>query len=164
MNGMPNHLLAKDAFRRIMGCYPTGVCIVTSMQGDEPLGMVVGSFTSISLDPLLVGFFPAKTSRTWAKIAASGRFCVNVLGQHQLEMCKIFASNAADKFANMVHSMSPAGMPIVDDAVAWIDCTISEVHEIGDHYLAVGAVESADSLANLPLVFLRGSYCGVNIQ
>jgi len=164
MKNKENKILDKYEFRGIMGSYPTGVCIITSMQGDTPLGMIVGSFTSISLDPLLVGFFPAKTSQTWSKIAASGRFCVNVLGQHQMEMCKTFASNIQDKFANLVHYSSPAGMPIVEDAVAWIDCTVSEVHEIGDHFLAVGAVESAYSDAHLPLVFLRRKYCGVNIQ
>ena len=65
-------------FRRILGHYPTGVCAITAVSDGRPVGMVVGSFTSISLDPPLVAFLPDRKSTTWAAIQAAGRFCVNV--------------------------------------------------------------------------------------
>lgn len=146
-------------FRDVLGCYPTGVSVITSVHQDVRLGLVVGSFTSISLDPPLVGFFPGKGSRSWPMIEQSGRFCVNVLGGHQIDLCKHFASKVEDKFANVSHGESPSGLPVIDQAVAWIDCRIKDVQEIGDHYLVVGAVESMSrSEIHQPLVFLRGGY------
>ncbi|WP_137897205.1 flavin reductase family protein [Sphingomonas sp. 2SG] len=146
-------------FRDVLGCYPTGVSVITSALQGVRLGLVVGSFTSISLDPPLVGFFPGKGSRSWPLIEQSGRFCVNVLAGHQIDICKHFASKIDDKFADLTHGQSPSGLPIIDEAVAWIDCRIERVQEIGDHYLVVGAVEAmSGSDLHQPLVFLRGAY------
>jgi flavin reductase (DIM6/NTAB) family NADH-FMN oxidoreductase RutF len=120
---------------------------------------VVGTFTSISLDPPLVGFFPSKDSRSWPRIAESGRFCVNILGTHQIDLCKHFASKIDDKFADLSHGVSPSGLPLIDQAVAWIDCRIDSVQEIGDHYFVVGSVEAMGKAESAnPLIFLRGGY------
>lgn len=147
-------------FRTVLGTYPTGVCVVTATGADGARhALVVGSFSSISLDPPLVGFFPDKRSTSWPQIAATGRFCVNVLGAGQLELCKRFAARGADKFADLAHGHSPSGQPLLDDAIAWIDCTVERVEDIGDHYLVVGAVEALDRRdEGNPLVFFRGQY------
>ncbi len=146
-------------FRDVLSCYPTGVCAVTSTDGQEPCGMVIGSFTSISLNPPLVGFFPAKSSTSWPKISATGRFCVNVLSSSQLDGCKHFVSQGEDKFAGLAHRTSPAGLPLLDDAIAWLDCVISEVREIGDHFLVVATVEALGRTERgSPLVFADSSY------
>ncbi|BEV00639.1 flavin reductase family protein [Novosphingobium olei] len=147
-------------FRDVLGSYPTGVCVITAIGDDGARhGLVVGSFTSISLDPPLVGFFPDKRSTTWARIAPTGRFCVNVLGSDQLDLCRRFASRAEDKFAELAHGHSPSGLPLLDDAVAWIDCAIERVVEVGDHWLVVGAVEALGHReAGAPLLFFRGGY------
>lgn len=147
-------------FRDVLGSYPTGVCVVTSQtQAGERLGLAVGSFTSISLDPPLVGFLPDKRSRSWTRIAETGRFCVNVLGSEQLEHCQRFATRADDKFEGVSHGTSPTGLPLLDDALAWIDCTVEQVIEIGDHLLVVGRVLSLERRADgAPLVFYRGGY------
>lgn len=147
-------------FRNVLGTWPTGVCVITSVdaQGTR-LGLVVGSFSSISLDPPLVGFFPDKGSSTWPRIAETGRFCVNVLGADQLDLCKRFAARADDKFAELAHDHTPSGMPLLSDAIAWLDCTVERVEEIGDHYLVVGAVEALDRRdEGTPLLFFRGQY------
>jgi len=146
-------------FRDVLGCYPTGVCVVTSADEDARHGMAVGSFTSISLDPRLVGFFPDKTSSSWPRIQKTGRFCVNVLGGDHLDICRRFASKLADKFEGLTHRRSPGGLPLIDGAVAWIECRIAAVQEVGDHLLVVGAVEAlgkSDDVA--PLLFFRGGY------
>jgi 3-hydroxy-9,10-secoandrosta-1,3,5(10)-triene-9,17-dione monooxygenase reductase component len=146
-------------FREVLGGYPTGVSVITASDGDARYGMVVGSFTSISLDPPLVGFFPDKASRSWIKIERTGRFCVNVLGAHQLEHCKHFSSKVEDKFAGRSHSLTPGGLPLLDDALVWIECEIAQVIEIGDHLLVIGAVSALDRRDDeAPLLFYSGSY------
>ena len=151
-------------FRDVLGTYPTGVCVVTAIDTEQQRhALVIGSFSSISLDPPLVGFFPDKKSSTWPLIAATGRFCVNVLGANQLELCQRFAApisqSGQDKFGELAHGASPAGLPLLDDAIAWLDCTLDRVVEIGDHWLVVGAVEALDRRdAGTPLLFFRGGY------
>ncbi len=146
-------------FRDVLGCYPTGVCVVTSAHEGGRHGMAIGSFTSISLNPPLVGFFPDKSSTSWPRIEKTGRFCVNVLAADHLEICQRFASKMADKFEGLSHAQSPAGLPIIEGAVAWIECKIATIHEIGDHLLVVGAVDALEkSEDGAPLLFFRGSY------
>lgn len=147
-------------FRKVLSAYPTGVCVITARATDGGRhAMVVGSFTSISLDPPLVGFFPAATSQSWREMSEIGRFCVNVLAAHQLEDCQRFAARGADKFGDMVHGESPSGQPLIEGALAWLDCTVEGVHEIGDHFLVVGRVEALDRVeTGDPLLFFGGRY------
>jgi len=148
------------AFRDVLGTYPTGVCVVTARNAEgRRFGLVVGSFTSISLDPPLVGFFPDKRSQTWPAIEQTGRFCVNVLGSHQLDLCRRFSAKGDDKFGDLAHFASPSGQPLLDDALAWFDCSVERVVEIGDHWLVVGAVEALGTQGDRgPLLFFRGGY------
>src|ERR1700734_3736222 len=104
------------SFRRVLGHYPTGVCAITAVQDSgEPVGMAVGSFTSVSLQPPLVAFFPDRSSSSWPKIQAAGRFCVNILAAHQEPLCRALASKAQDKFVGIPYRQSTAGLPILDD-------------------------------------------------
>lgn len=147
-------------FRRVLGHYPTGVCVVTAVEpGGAPVGMAVGSFTSVSLDPPLVAFFPDKGSTSWPRIERAGRFCVNVLAADQQPICRQFASKVEDKFAGVSHRLSGGGSPILDDVVAWIDCALHAVHEAGDHFIVLGRVIELDiARAEQPLLFFRGAY------
>ncbi|MFZ2997878.1 flavin reductase family protein [Sphingobium sp.] len=147
-------------FRRVLGHYPTGVCVVTAVEADgTPIAMVVGSFTSVSLDPPLVGFFPARTSSSWPRIEKVGKFCVNVLASDQLPLCRQLASPGAEKFAGVAHRVSTNGSPILDDVVAWIDCTLDAVHEAGDHYIVLGHVLALEiDRPERPLLFFQGNY------
>jgi flavin reductase (DIM6/NTAB) family NADH-FMN oxidoreductase RutF len=147
-------------FRQVLGQYPTGVCVVTAAPPDGPLaGMVVGSFTSVSLDPPLVAFFPDKGSSSWPRIAQAGSFCVNILGEDQEEVCRRFASRAPDKFEGQLHRPAGTGSPIIQDVVAWIDCEIESVQEAGDHYVVLGRVLDLQiDSPRLPLLFFQGGY------
>ena len=150
-------------FRQVLGHFPTGVCVVAAMHEDRPVGMSIGSFFSISLDPALVGFCAAKTSSTWPKIQGAGRFCVSILGEDQEEACRRFASSEPDKFAGLAWDRSPLGSPRLGGALGWIDCTIDAVHEAGDHDIAVGAVaDLAVTAEGHPLVFFRGGYSRIS--
>lgn len=147
-------------FRDVLSCCPTGVCAITASSGEgERLALLVGSFVSISLSPPLVGFFPDKTSSTWPKIKSIGRFCVNILASHQLGLCSHLSSKGEDKLARVAHCQSPAGHPLFEEALAWIDCSVERVAEIGDHWLVVGAVEGLGmGDPRTPLTFFRGGY------
>jgi flavin reductase (DIM6/NTAB) family NADH-FMN oxidoreductase RutF len=146
-------------FREVLGHLPTGVTVITAYDGEAPTGMASNSVTSVSLQPPLLLFCPARTSLTWPKIHASGRFCVNVFAAHHEEASRRFAQRDIDRFAGVAWHERPAG-PALDDAVAWIDCAIDAVHEGGDHLIVVGAVAGLDVRAGDvdPLVFFRGRY------
>ena len=147
-------------FRRVLGNYPTGVAVITSSDDTgAPLGLTVGTFTSVSLDPALVAFLPDRKSQSWARIRPSGRFCVNILAEHQEEVCRTFARSATQKFDAIDWHPSPTGLPLLDDAVAWIECDLWSVFEAGDHDIAVGAVRALDAPSpGRPLLFFQGGY------
>lgn len=156
----PEHQFDAATFRKVLGHYPTGVCVITAIEPQGgPVGLSIGSFTSVSLDPPLVAFFPARTSSSWPRIERAGRFCVNVLAADQEDVCRIFASGRPDKFDGISHRLSDNGSPVLDNVVAWIDCTLDAVHEAGDHFIVVGRVRSLDVVRpDRPLLFYRGSY------
>jgi len=147
-------------YRRTLGNYPTGVVIITGVDTEGPVGLAIGSFASVSLDPPLVGFLPDKGSSSWPKIHESGSFCVNVLASDQLGVCRAFASRGGDKYQSIDWTPGPTGSPVIDGVVAWIDCTIERVDEAGDHWFVLGRVVEMqvprDDVG--PLLFLRGAY------
>jgi flavin reductase (DIM6/NTAB) family NADH-FMN oxidoreductase RutF/DNA-binding IclR family transcriptional regulator len=147
-------------FRRVLGQYPTGVCVVTGMGEDgRPAGLVMGSFTSVSLDPPLVAFLPDKSSSSWPRIAPSGKFCINVLAGDQEDVCRRFASKAPDKFEGYNWRAGRTGSPVLEHVVAWIDCELEVIHETGDHWLVIGRVVELDVERNAPpLLFYQGGY------
>jgi flavin reductase (DIM6/NTAB) family NADH-FMN oxidoreductase RutF/DNA-binding IclR family transcriptional regulator len=150
-----------DWYRRVLGQYPTGVCVVAADEPDAgPCGMVVGSFTSVSLDPPLIAFYPAKSSTSWPRIQAAGAFCVNILGADQEDICRIFSAKAGNKFEQVgFHPAAQTGSPIIDGVVAWIDCDIEAVQDAGDHVLVLGRVRELDvHRPGLPLLFFQGGY------
>ena len=146
-------------FRQVLGNYPTGVTLVTAFD-DGPCAMVIGSFGSVSLDPPLVQFMPAKSSTTWDRIERSGAYCVNVLGSDQLDLCNSFFDKSKDPFDDIQWRPGPSGSPIVEGSLAYIDCTIDVAHDAGDHFIVVGAVLDMDVIneAASPLLFFRGGY------
>lgn len=147
-------------FRQVLGHFPTGVVVVTAIQEDGvPAGMAVGSFTSVSLDPPLVAFLPDKSSTSFPKIRAAGSFCINVLAGDQETVCRAFAVRGPDRFAGVPWHPAGSGAPIVDGAVAWIDCDIEQILEAGDHYIVLGRVRDLSVTGRpSPLLFFRGGY------
>ena len=146
-------------FRDVLGRFCTGVTVVTSMSDGQPVGMTCQSFTSVSLDPPLVLFCAAKTSRAWPLIQRAGFFCVNLLSHDQLELSNGFASKGADKFAGVTWRPSETGAPLLEGVLGWVDCTVYAVHEAGDHYVVVGRViDLGVEDAPHPLLFYKGQY------
>jgi flavin reductase (DIM6/NTAB) family NADH-FMN oxidoreductase RutF len=152
-------------FRAVLGHFPTGVTIVTGLADGRPIGFTVGSFTSISLDPPLVGFFAMNDSDTWLAMAPTVGFCVNVLRNTQADLCWRFAraGNEDVRFDGLAWRPAPVtGSPVIDGVGAWIDCAIERTLVLGDHALVVGAVLALDHHAetHVPLVFYKGALGG----
>lgn len=148
-------------FREVLGQFPTGVAVVTAMDDQgQPIGMTVGSFTSVSLHPPLVAFLPDKSSSSFPAIRDAARFCVNVLAGAQESICRTFATRVPDRFAGVRWAQSPqTGSPVLEGAVAWIDCELGDVFEAGDHYIVIGRVLDLETAKpTLPLVFFQGGY------
>lgn len=159
VTGAPRPVIDGARFRQVLGQYPTGVCVITALVDDEPIGMTVGTFTSVSLDPPIVAFLPGKSSTTWPLIEKSGRFCVNVLTWDQEHLCRQMARPSSEKFTDVPWRRSALGSPMIEGSVAWIDCEITEVVEAGDHWIVLGAVHELDvERETLPLIFFRGGY------
>lgn len=147
-------------FRQVLGHFATGVTVIAAAGPEGPVGLAVGSFTSLSLDPPLVAFCADKRSSSWPKIRAAGSFCVSVLSEDQEALCRAFASRGTDKFAGVGWEPAGTGSPRLLGALAWIDCTVEVVHDGGDHDICVGRVEELDvgDEEAGPLVFYRGGY------
>jgi len=156
----PEALAAARRFRDVLGSFASGVTVVTTVSNDEPVGMTCQSFSSVSLDPPLVLFIPAKTSRAWPLMQRSGKFCVNFLAEDQADLSNTMASRGTDKFAGVAWKPSDAtGSPLLEGALGYVDCSIHAVHEAGDHYVVVGRVlDLALGDAEKPLLFFQGKY------
>ncbi len=158
-------------FRQVLGHFPTGVTVITATTAEgEPVGFTIGSFTSVSLDPPLVGFLPMVDSHRWAQINSSGSFCVNILGADQGELCWRFAKTSIEQpFEGVAWQPSPiTGSPVLDGAIAWIDCAIEQVIEAGDHHFVLGRVLELehvhpDTEPNA-LLFFRGKLGDFRLQ
>jgi 3-hydroxy-9,10-secoandrosta-1,3,5(10)-triene-9,17-dione monooxygenase reductase component len=146
-------------YRQVLGHFPTGVTVITAIVDGTPAGMAVGSFASLSLEPPQVLFCAGHSSTTWPKIKGAGSFCVNILAEDQEDVCRVFASKAEDKFAEIGWKRSGTGSPLLDGAMAYIDCDIETIVASGDHDVVVGAVRDLDVLhEGGPLLFFRGGY------
>lgn len=145
--------------REVLGHFVSGVVVVTAVGPDGPIGFTCQSFASLSLDPPLVNFSPARTSSTWPRIRAVGAFSVNVLAADHEQYSAGFARSGVDKFAHVDWRPAPSGSPVLAGVSAWIDCTLWNEYDGGDHTIAIGHVHDlgADP-ARLPLLYYRGRY------
>ena len=149
-------------FRQVLGYYPTGVCVITALGPDgSPCGLVVGSFSSVSLDPPLVGFFPDKRSSSWPLVEQAGHFCVNVLASDQTELCRQIARPGPDKFAGVEYEISEHNLPVLAGCTVSIECKLESITDAGDHVLVLGRVLGLEARRDAdPMLFHRGQYGG----
>ncbi|MCW2531624.1 MAG: uncharacterized protein JWP62_1194 [Blastococcus sp.] len=161
MTGSPDvpRIVDPQVMREVLGHFASGVTVVTAVTEDGPAGFTCQSFSSLSLDPPLVAFAPARTSRTWPKLRAIGRFCVNVLAEGQDDVSQNFARSGADKFAGVPWLPSAHGSPVLDGVVAWIDGELWAEYDGGDHSIVVARVlDLGADPDRRPLLFHRGAY------
>lgn len=152
----------RATFRELAGSFPSGVAIVTTVdQGGAPRGLTTQAFIGLSTEPPLVLVSLDRSSRTLAGLRACKRFVVNVLRGGSEDVSTRFASKSDDKFTGVrwIPSDVVPGIPILVDAVtAFMECTVVEVIEQGDHVMFVGSVEGGRSLGGPPLLYYRRTY------
>ncbi|SFS13630.1 flavin reductase family protein [Yoonia litorea] len=146
-----------DSFRGALGTFVTGVTVVTTDSAEGPMAIVANSFASVSLDPPLVLWSPAKSSRRFEHFVGSRRFAINVLSTDQRDICAAVArSKTAIK--DVPTHPSHCGMPLIDGALATFECNLHATHDAGDHVIIVGLVTKAHHRMGDPLVFHGGKY------
>ena len=149
--------------RNALGCYPTGVTIVTAPDGKGGLvGMTANSFSSVSLEPPLVLWSCALTAKSLEAFKEAGYFGVNVLAQAQLEMSKHFAISQENKFEGIDFEIGEGGVALFPGSAARFECRTVASHEGGDHRIFVGEVLSFEYRPDVePLVFTHGRYAEI---
>lgn len=146
-------------FRQVLGHFASGIVVITAAAEHGPVGFTCQSFMSLSMDPPLVAFSPAKTSSTWPHVERSKRFCVNILSDRQEDVCRVFATKGDDKFSGVGWRAGRGGAPVLHDVLGWIEADVDAVHDAGDHLIVTGRVtELGVGESGHPLLFYRGGY------
>ncbi|QIL88685.1 flavin reductase [Microbulbifer sp. SH-1] len=151
-------------FREALGHYASGITVITSHIGDEPIGFTCQSFYSVSMSPPLVSFSVMSSSYSYPKIRRAGRFAVNILSGEQVGISNQFARQGADKWRGVEWRKSPLGNPIIGGSLHWLDCEIHAEHAAGDHMIVIGEVKALDlkkAAAVQPLLYFKGQYCSL---
>jgi flavin reductase (DIM6/NTAB) family NADH-FMN oxidoreductase RutF len=151
--------LTPQRLRHVLGHFASGLTVITAATDNGPAGFTCQSFSSLSLEPALVTFSPARSSSTWPQLRQAGQFTVNILPAEQQHLAAQFARSGTDKFAGVDYSASPLGNPMLDKALAWVDCELHEEYDGGDHTIVVGAVRALGARDGAePLLFFKGNY------
>lgn len=153
-----NQDLDPAALRQAFGVFPSGVVAVAAVVDGRPVGLAASSFTSVSLDPPLVSFSVANTSKTWPDLRRSSHLGVTVLAEHHGEVCRQLAGPVDSRFDGLVVSASHDGALTLDEGLAQFDCTIYREVEAGDHIVVLLRLHAADHGVGQPLVFHRSNF------
>lgn len=147
-----------ESFRRALRRFATGVTVVTVDHDGELHGMTASSFASVSLEPPLVLVCLDKTSRTRALILEKGSFAINVLAGDQEEVSRSFSRRGTKPFDQLPHHAGTRGDPLLDGAIAWIECRLEEMVPAGDHDIFVGEVLACGDRDGAPLLYYDQAY------
>lgn len=144
-------------FRNALGQFATGVTVVTAPTPDGPLGMTANSFSSVSMDPPLITWCPAKSSSRYAPFAAAPHFAIHVMGCAHEAIAMRFAKSG-QAFEGLDVELNAQGVPLLGDCLARFECTTHQVHDAGDHAIILGRVTSAAFREGDALVFCQGKF------
>ncbi|MEO3784694.1 flavin reductase family protein [Actinocorallia sp. B10E7] len=146
-------------FRHAMAEFATGVTVITGMDGEEPVGFACQSFASVSLEPPLVLFCADHRGRSWPRMRDSGRFCVNVLGEDQQDLCARFGSSRGLRYEGLDWELSPWDTPSLPGVLVRVHAAVHAVHTAGDHDVVLGRVLSLEHVSQgRPMVFFRSRF------
>lgn len=147
------------AFRDALGQFATGVTVVTCATPDGPLGITANSFASVSLEPPLVLWSPAKRSGRYPFYAAADRFAIHVLGKDQHDICRGFA-RSGDYFDPIDWVTGDHGVPLINGCLSRFECEKVAEHDGGDHAIIVARVHRVTTNPGEPLMFYAGCFGG----
>jgi 3-hydroxy-9,10-secoandrosta-1,3,5(10)-triene-9,17-dione monooxygenase reductase component len=162
MNGPAE--IPSEIFRKVMGHFVTGVTVVTALDVERPFGITVNALSSVSLDPALVMVALDRRRFLTPIVRAAGRYAVNVLSEEQQALSDCFAGAAVepgrDEFCGAPWHRGPTGLPLIDGAIATLECTVVETFSAGDHDLFIGRVDTLgnDPQHPMPLLYYRRRY------
>jgi flavin reductase (DIM6/NTAB) family NADH-FMN oxidoreductase RutF len=146
-------------FRHALSHFASGVTVVTTCDADaRPQGLTASAFTSVSLDPPLVLVCVDHKAQSYPALRESPRFAINILATDQQDVSRRFATTGFDKFESVPFRWSSLGLPLLDGALAYLECTTANRHPAGDHTIFVGLVEQVTVTAGQPLLYFRGQY------
>jgi 3-hydroxy-9,10-secoandrosta-1,3,5(10)-triene-9,17-dione monooxygenase reductase component len=160
--------LTSTTFRKVMGHFATGVTVVTVLDDGRPHGITVNALSSVSLDPPLVMVAIDRRRRIHPHVVAAGRYAVNILGEGQQRLSDCFAGAeiepGLEAFCGASWNPGPSGLPLIDGAIATLECTIVQRIPVGDHDLFIGRVETLQNEDEhaAPLLYYRRRYLQVD--
>jgi len=164
MRNVAGSAVGSDLFRAVMGHFVTGITVVTALDGDRPNGITVNALSSVSLDPPLVMVALDRRRFLTPIVRAAGRYAVNILSEDQQALSDCFAGAAVEPgrpdFCGAAWHRGATGLPLLDGAIATLECAVIETFSAGDHDLFIGEVEvlgGSDANA-MPLLYYRRRY------
>ncbi|MDQ0087680.1 flavin reductase (DIM6/NTAB) family NADH-FMN oxidoreductase RutF [Paenibacillus anaericanus] len=148
-----------QSFKQVMGNYPTGVTVVTTVdEHGVPLGLTVNSFASVSLDPLLILWSIDKRVSTYPTFIKTDKFAVHVLSGDQGDICSLFASKDVDRFKNCEWNFSEYNLPIITGATGVMQCKTFKTIEAGDHTILIGEIVDIQADNKEPLLYHKRKF------
>lgn len=144
-------------FRTALGCFSTGVTVITCSTPDGPLGFTANSFASVSLDPALVLWSVAKSSSRYQPFAEADNYCIHVMGADQAKLARDFAV-IGNAFDGRDWHINDEGAPALNGCLARFECAVEARHDGGDHTIIIGRVLRAQARTGTPLLFVQGQY------
>lgn len=144
--------------KEVLGHYVTGIVIVTAMTPEGPAGFTCQTFGSLSIDSALVFFAATSTSLSWQRVRQVGVVGINILREDQEPLARGFAVSGVDKFAGVSWIAAPNGSPFLEGSLAYLEGTIREVTNHGDHDIIVAELDFASTEPGGPLAYYRGGY------
>jgi 3-hydroxy-9,10-secoandrosta-1,3,5(10)-triene-9,17-dione monooxygenase reductase component len=167
ISGGAREMTVSDSeFRAALGRFPTGVTVVATCEGKSPIGLTVNAFASISLDPPLVMVSIDRRSHLHDAIPRAGYFAASILTVEQQELSRRFAGQTAhrsDRFYSVSWRTESTGAPVLNGALAWVDCRVEAMYPGGDHSIVLGRVEALGFAAGEPLLYYRGRYGHIDL-
>ena len=164
MRPSPDAAIGSDTFRRVLGHFVTGVTVVTALDGERPFGITVNALSSVSLDPPLVMVALDRRRFLTPIVRSAGRYAVNILSEDQQALSDCFAGAPVEPgraaFCGAAWHAGESGLPLLDGAIATLECTVVETFSAGDHDLFIGRVDTLENQTHhpMPLLYYRRRY------
>ena len=159
MHNPQHHAIDPRELRDVLGHFATGVAVVTTCDAKGgPVGMAVNSFASVSLEPPEILWSISKTAPSRDAFSAHRAFAVNIMSDEDKQQTLQFATPLDDKFAGVDWKRGWRDVPLLDSAIATLECETKEMIPCGDHEIIVGSVRAIDRKDGDPLVFFRGQF------
>jgi flavin reductase (DIM6/NTAB) family NADH-FMN oxidoreductase RutF/DNA-binding GntR family transcriptional regulator len=158
LSGAPNIRLVADEFRAVMGQFASGVTIVSTREEGQDYGTTASAFTSLSLEPPMALACLYRGAATEEAIRRSGRFGISILRDDQQEIAERFASRHPDRFGSIEHRYGELGVPLVEGALAHVECRVAETVVGGTHTVLLGLAWNARRYSGRPLAYFGGAF------